>query len=87
MFSFTHYQKSAELNNHEIYRVGQCYLHGIGVEKDELRAFTWYEKSANAGNSGGMYQVGVCYLQKLLKKMYSKYLLSMRNQRTQEILT
>jgi TPR repeat protein len=27
-------------------QVGNCYFQGIGVEKDEHQAFTWYKKLA-----------------------------------------
>ncbi|RIB04816.1 kinase-like domain-containing protein [Gigaspora rosea] len=43
------------------YLLGYCYEHGIEVEKDENKAFTYYQKSADMNNSNGMYQVGYCY--------------------------
>ncbi|RIB15176.1 kinase-like domain-containing protein [Gigaspora rosea] len=43
------------------YLVGYCYEYGIGIEKEEIKAFTYYQKSADMNNSNGMYQVGYCY--------------------------
>src|SRR5260363_42480 len=45
----------------EILWLGYRYEHGIGVEKDENKAFILYQKSAEMNNSNGMYQVGYCY--------------------------
>jgi len=28
------------------YNLGNCYQYGLGVEKDEAKAFEWYKKSA-----------------------------------------
>ncbi|KAF0459914.1 calmodulin-dependent protein kinase [Gigaspora margarita] len=51
-----------DLNNSDrIFWFGYCYEHGIDVEKDEHKAFDYYQQSANMNNSEGMYQVGHCY--------------------------
>ncbi|RIB30491.1 kinase-like domain-containing protein [Gigaspora rosea] len=60
--NFASCQQLADMNDPEgIYRLGYCYEYGIGVEKDERRAFTYYQKSAEMNNSNGIYQVGYCY--------------------------
>ncbi|KAF0544221.1 calmodulin-dependent protein kinase [Gigaspora margarita] len=41
--------------------LGFCYQNGIGVEKDGQKAFEYYQKSANMGNSEGTRMVGFCY--------------------------
>ncbi|RIB02875.1 hypothetical protein C2G38_2226618 [Gigaspora rosea] len=44
-----------------IYNVGNCYLYGIGIEKDEHKAFIYFQKSAEMGNNDAMSQLGYCY--------------------------
>src|ERR1700752_5315845 len=46
----------------DILWLGYCYEYGIGVEKDENKAFTHYQKSAEMNDPNGMYQVAYCYL-------------------------
>ncbi|RHZ79193.1 hypothetical protein Glove_151g16 [Diversispora epigaea] len=45
------------------YEIGNCYLNGIGTTKDEKKAFQWYLKSAEGGDSGAhlglLYEEGV----------------------------
>ena len=41
--------------------LGECYLKGEGVEKNETQAFTWYKSSATLGSAGGMSNLGYCY--------------------------
>ena len=54
--------KSAEMGHvNGIYMVGYCYQNGIGVEKDEHKAFIYYQKSAEMGNADGAFNVGYCY--------------------------
>ncbi|RIB15247.1 kinase-like domain-containing protein [Gigaspora rosea] len=60
--NFVSCQKLADMNDPDgINRLGYCYEYGIGVEKDERKAFTYYQKSAEMNNSNGIYQVGYCY--------------------------
>ncbi|RIB02337.1 kinase-like domain-containing protein [Gigaspora rosea] len=60
--NFISCQKLADMNEPDgIYRLGYCYEYGIGVEKDERKAFTYYQKSAEMNNSNRIYQVGYCY--------------------------
>ena len=37
------------------------YLEGLGVEKDEAKAFRLFKNAASAGNINAQYQTGVCY--------------------------
>ena len=43
--------------------LGFCYELGLGVEQDSAKALEWYRKSANAGNSVGMYEMGLRLLE------------------------
>ena len=43
------------------YRLGLCYLRGIGVPKNEAIAVTWFTKAAQNGNAGGQLELGNCY--------------------------
>ncbi|RIB28626.1 kinase-like domain-containing protein [Gigaspora rosea] len=68
-------------SNGNYYLVSYCYEYGIGIEKDEKKAFTYYQKSADMNNSNGMYQVGYCYYLGIgieidKQKAYSYYLKS-----------
>jgi TPR repeat protein len=43
--------------------LGECYENGnLGYEKDSVKAFDYYRKSASEGNAGGLYNIGRCYL-------------------------
>ncbi|RIB08333.1 kinase-like domain-containing protein [Gigaspora rosea] len=48
-------------NPKRIYQVGYCYYLGIGVEIDKHKAFTYYLKSAETGNSMGIWKTAICY--------------------------
>jgi len=68
------FQKSAEKEYEAAqYSLGNCYQNGIGVEKNETRAFEYYEKSAEKGFSmaqntlGSLYEIGK-YIEKDLEK-------------------
>ena len=41
--------------------LGNYYQNGIGVLKDEKKAFEWYLKSANNGCALGQCDLGYCY--------------------------
>ncbi|RIB10228.1 hypothetical protein C2G38_2043659 [Gigaspora rosea] len=41
--------------------LGNCYREGIGVDKDERKAFELYQKSAEMGNHLGIHNLGLCY--------------------------
>ena len=54
------------------------YQNGYGVEKDYKKAFEWFFKSAEQGNSFGQYNLGVMYqngcgVEKDLKKAIEWY--------------
>ncbi|RIB19847.1 kinase-like domain-containing protein [Gigaspora rosea] len=60
--NFIKCQELADVNDpYGLYMLGYCYEYGIGTEKDENKAFTYYQKSADMNDSNGMYQVGYCY--------------------------
>ncbi|KAF0384483.1 HCP-like protein [Gigaspora margarita] len=59
---FKYFQKSAEMGNaFGTFNVGYSYAKGIGVEKDEHKAFIYYQKSAEMGHANGTYHVGCFY--------------------------
>ncbi len=43
------------------FKLGECYHHGLGIEKNEARAFRWYEKSAKQNDKDAQFQLGECY--------------------------
>lgn len=45
----------------EMKRCGDRYRNGIGVKKDSVTAFYWYQQAAEAGNSIAMNNLGYCY--------------------------
>ncbi|KAF0486653.1 SEL1 protein [Gigaspora margarita] len=45
----------------QLFTLGYNYRHGIGVEKDEKKAFEYYMKAAELGNSDAMQNVSNCY--------------------------
>ncbi|RIB00725.1 hypothetical protein C2G38_1120588 [Gigaspora rosea] len=60
--NFIKCQELVDMNDPKgMYWLGYCYEYGIGVESDENKAFTFYQKSADMNDSNGMYQVGYCY--------------------------
>ena len=55
-------QKSAELGNPEAqYNLGYCYEFGVGIEKDEKIATSWYQKSADQNYNDGLYAMMMAY--------------------------
>ena len=46
---------------HDIYKVGICYMNGIGVEKDEYEGFQWLQQAAESDHPFAMYAIGECY--------------------------
>ncbi|CAB4430233.1 unnamed protein product [Rhizophagus irregularis] len=53
-----------------LFYVGYCYQYGKGISKNEIKAFEWYTKSANAGyadgqsisgSANGQCKLGYCY--------------------------
>lgn len=53
--------KAKEGDSTAQYRLGKCYLGGIGVEQDSKEAFKWFQKSADQGDAEGQCGVGACY--------------------------
>jgi TPR repeat protein len=41
--------------------IGERYLEGRGFEKDEKKAFEWFQKAANQNDSKGLCKLGYCY--------------------------
>lgn len=45
----------------EMYRIGCCYEHGDGVDKDEVEAVKWYRMAANQGFVSAIFALSKCY--------------------------
>jgi len=43
------------------YRLGLCYVRGLGVPKNEALAAKWFSKAAQGGNANAQYELGDCY--------------------------
>ena len=43
------------------YDLGVCYANGVGVEKNQLEAFNWWNKAANQGYAQAQCELGSCY--------------------------
>ena len=43
------------------FNLGICYQNGIGVEKDEIKAFEFFKKSAEKKCVNAQCQLGECY--------------------------
>ncbi|HEY5792650.1 MAG TPA: serine/threonine-protein kinase, partial [Chthoniobacterales bacterium] len=56
-------QESADLGSGlAMYKLGVCYDKGIGVARDEVTAFQWYERAYEQGLIQAAGNLGVCYL-------------------------
>lgn len=42
-------------------QVAICYQLGVGMEKDDVQAFTWYKRAAEQNSAEGQSSVGMCY--------------------------
>ena len=49
------------LRNYVQYRIGKMFALGYGTKQDYSKAFTWFEKSATAGNKFAQYSLGSLY--------------------------
>lgn len=49
-------------NTKAMVQLGECYLTGKGVEKNEAEAFKLFYAAADKGDAHAMYQLGICYL-------------------------
>ncbi|RIA85475.1 hypothetical protein C1645_781783 [Glomus cerebriforme] len=58
------YQQTADndYNGVALYKLGEFYESGKGVNKNEIRAFDFYKKAAEKGNINGKYKLGYYYL-------------------------
>ena len=62
--AFTRYKNaySSDENNAEAsFKLGLCYLKGLGTKKDPVAAFEWFSKSADTGSRDAAYMLGECY--------------------------
>lgn len=41
--------------------LGKCYWFGDGIPKNQITAFTWFEKSGQQGNGEALHALGICY--------------------------
>src|SRR5687767_7422945 len=54
------------------YNLGNCYENGIGVKKDETKAFEYYKKSAEKGYNMAQNKLGILYESKGTEKDLKK---------------
>jgi TPR repeat protein len=60
--TFQSHQTQAEQGNpNSQVKLGEFYEKGIGVEKNLVEAFKWYNKAAKQNNMTGMAEVARCY--------------------------
>lgn len=52
---------AAKNDDFDQYLLGHCYQFGIGIERNEQAAITWYEKSAKRNNPFAQHALGGCY--------------------------
>lgn len=58
------YTQAAEMNDGEgMYRCGQVYEEGLGVQQDQKAAFQWYYKAAGKKHPGAYLKVGEMYFE------------------------
>ncbi|CAL8108105.1 unnamed protein product [Orchesella dallaii] len=67
------------LKGQDLVSKGHQHAMGWGVPQNDLKAFQYYEKAANAGNAEGIYNLGLCYakpkgVSQDLSKAYDLYL-------------
>src|SRR5256885_521357 len=43
------------------HNLGICYVKGVGIDKDEFKAFNWYLKSAENRYAKAQCNLGICY--------------------------
>ena len=56
------FEVSAQNGNvRSMWKTGMNYLNGVGLEKDEVQAFAWVKKSANAGYTDGFISLAVMH--------------------------
>ena len=44
-----------------MFNVGNCYIHGNGIEPNDSSAFEWFMEAAEHGDSDAQYSIGRCY--------------------------
>jgi TPR repeat protein len=61
--AFEYYQKASNLQNLPVasLNVAICFSNGWGVEKDDSKAFVWFQKATLAGASGASRRLADCY--------------------------
>ena len=58
------FRRAADTGNTEaMWRLGNCYLWGDGVDMSNEEAISWFRRAVDKGNAGAMYQLGYCYQQ------------------------
>ena len=61
--AFEYFHKAALKGNPDAeFRLGRCYMEGIGVKADEREAVKWYSRGAEQGNVDAQYELGKCFL-------------------------
>lgn len=56
-----YFRKAATAGNRRaVFNLGMAYYAGLGVEKDKVRAFQYYQDAAEKGDAYGQFEVGRC---------------------------
>jgi TPR repeat protein len=60
----TNFRKSIEKGNNvdAQYELGKCYLNGLGVKRDNVEAYKWFQKAAEQEHIQAMTELGLLYL-------------------------
>ena len=45
-----------------MHQIGECYLHGKGVERNTKKGFEWLKKACSVGYYEASYDLGICYM-------------------------
>lgn len=70
--AFDYYLKAAKAGDGEgMYRVAICYEMGVGTKQDDLKAFSWFQKSSQSHVIPGMFKLGMIYLKGTLQQRRS----------------
>ena len=72
------------MDNVAQYNLGYCYEFGIGVEKNEVKAFEYYKKSADQGYLDAQLILG--YLELELKLIEKRHLSCIKSQLKKDIV-
>jgi hypothetical protein len=57
------FRRGSDLGNeHCMIYIGQMYERGLGVPRDYSEAQSWYQRTADRGDSWGLYRIGLLHM-------------------------